>query len=181
MPVERAQDAGKLDTKCHRQRLLQPRAARQHSRCVLAHLRGERRGETVDVSVDQRERVAQLQHEAGVDDVLARCTPMNVAFRLGRGGSDVTRQRRDERNRQVAAFARIAPNRGDIETVDAALRDDCFSGLVRNDANASFRARERRFELEHARDSSPLREHVEHRIGREQRKRHVISPALAPV
>src|SRR4029078_11224333 len=78
--IERAHEAGELHAERQWQRLLEPRTSGEHRVGVLPRALRERGGEAIDVGVDERERVAQLQHETRVDDVLARRAPMDVAF-----------------------------------------------------------------------------------------------------
>ena len=165
--MKRTQNACEL-TPSDRQRLLQPRPAGEHGRGVAPRLAGEYGGEPVDVGFDQRERIAQLQHEARIDDILARRAPVHVAFRLRCRRCDLARQRGDERDRQVARLARVARDRRDVESVGRAFACDRIGGRARDDADARLRLRERRFEVEHPRDARAVREDVAHRVGCEQ-------------
>ena len=87
--VERAQlahgerePARRLEAEGDRRRLLQERPAGHHRVAVPL---GERRGalgDAVQLAHEQVEAVAHLEHQRGVDDVLARRAPVHVAARL---------------------------------------------------------------------------------------------------
>ena len=143
---------------------------------MFACLARERAGEPVEVRFNQRQRIAQLQHEPPVDDILARRAPMHVAFRLRSRCCNLARQRRDERNREVAGVARVARDRRKIEPVRRAFARDRVGRRGGNDADLRFRVRQRRFEVEHPRDACAVAEHVAHRVGGEQRIGHVRLP-----
>ena len=69
---------------------------------MRAHLQGQRGGKSVEVGIDESERVAQLQNQTGVDDVLAGRAPMDIAARGDVDPCHLRSQRRDEGDRQIA-------------------------------------------------------------------------------
>jgi hypothetical protein len=69
----------------------------------------------VRVSKQRIDAGAKAEHGRGIDDVLTRRTPMDIARRLGVRLGDVGGQRLDERDRQVARFGCSFSQRGEVE------------------------------------------------------------------
>ena len=172
MALDRAERGGELLPERHRQRLLQPRAARQRRALVRQRLGGERVGKPRQIDVDQRERLAQLQHQSGVERVLAGRAPMDVTLRIATVRSDRPGQRGNERNRQVAGASRGCGQCGEIVAVGATVAHDGVGGGLRDHAGHRLGPCQRRLEVEHALHARTVREDRGHRIGGELRIGH---------
>ena len=159
--------------------VLQPGAARDRRRAVLAREPRERVGQAHELGVDPVERLAQLQHEPGVDRVLAGGAPVHVA-----GGRRVFllqqhRELPDERDREVAGESGGAREGVGVEAVRAAARGDGRGRRFRDHARPRLGARERFLEVEHRLEARAVGEDRLDRVPAEERcqqSKKTVSP-----
>ncbi len=173
MTPHRVERPGQFETERHRQRLLQPGAAGHHRVAMTSCLRAQRVGKSRDVGVDQVERIVQLQHQRRIQHILAGRTPVHVAPRVAGVGRHRMRQRGDHRYGEVAGIARSVAPRVEIVQFRLALPCDRLRRGDGNHAGCGLRARERRFEVEHALRACAFGENRAHRVGGEQCVRQV--------
>ena len=114
---------------------------------VAARLRRERSCEPVDVRFDQRERVAHLQHECRVDDVLARRTPVHVASGAGAAAATLRVNAETSGMARFPACARRGAIAATSNPSGVAFARDRSAAVARDDADARLRLRQRRFEV----------------------------------
>ena len=176
MTIDRRERRRELQAERNRQRLLKPCATGENRRAMHARLPRQRVGKTRGALVDQLERVTQLEHETGVDDVLAGRAPVHVAPRGRMRRRDARRELRDQRNREIARIARRGRHPREIEIVGAAATADRVGGVERNDADGRFGARERRLEVEHPLNAHAVGKSLPHRIRREEEVEHGAVP-----
>ncbi|MNX75876.1 hypothetical protein D3C86_1073650 [compost metagenome] len=159
--------------------MLQP-GTRHHRRGAVSG--GQRRAgiaQAQQVGVDGVQGVRQLQHGAGIDDVLAGGAPMDVAASLGIAPRHGGGQLLHERDGEVAAGH--GGLREGVEVNHAGIGTDFGddgSGLRGNHAAVRLGAREGRLGIEHAPHRAGIgedREHggtAEHRIGQAGNRGH---------
>ena len=175
--TQRGQHAGELQPERHREALLQP-CSPGHDRCpVQIDLDRQRGIETREIAFEESERIAQLQDERRVEDVLAGRTPVHVAARAGTRFADFFRERGDERNREIARIARRAGDRVAVVEPGATARRDDRGSVGGDDADAGVRSGKGRFDVEHSLHSRALVEERAHRVGREEPRHHVMRRA----
>jgi DNA-binding GntR family transcriptional regulator len=93
----------------------------------------------VDLFLDQCERVADLQHDRSVHDVLRRCAPMHVTA----GFAALLRHLVNDRKDRVTDDVGLLAQQIEVEGVDVRPLRDLVSRLGRNEAAARLGARER--------------------------------------
>ena len=81
VPAERVGPSRRFQSERDRRRLLQPGAARHRGLGIAAREAGRGMLGAAEMAGDGRHRGSKLQHETGVQDVLARCAPVHVAAR----------------------------------------------------------------------------------------------------
>ena len=92
---------------------------------MLARKIGESADDGVELLQQRRQRLAELQHHRGVDDVLAGGAPVDVARGLGVALGDLVGQRLDHRHgERRGAARRLDELRGIVERRIAGLDDD---------------------------------------------------------
>src|SRR4029077_3069884 len=82
VPVDSIEPSGHLEPKGNRRALLQPSAPGDERRFVCRGQASERCREMRQITIDQIERLTQLQHESSIDGVLACGAPMDEGGRL---------------------------------------------------------------------------------------------------
>ena len=108
-----------------RRRRLQQGAAEHRRAAMLAREVGEGVDDGVELLQQRRQRLAELQHHRGVDDVLAGGAPVDVARGLGVALGDLVGQRLDHRHGERGGAARrLDELRGIVERRIAGLDDD---------------------------------------------------------
>ena len=97
--------AGKLEPERHRQRVLHQRARDRERAAVASGERDEALDRDIEIGQQRVDRRAKLQHQRGVDDILAGGAPMHEAggFAVARG--DRLRERVDHGDGEVAGRA----------------------------------------------------------------------------
>ncbi len=160
--VHRRQPAGGLAAEGGRQRLLQPGARDHRRRAMRAGQRGERIGQLPQIGIEQRGRLPPLQHQAGVDDVLAGRAPMHVARGVLVVPCDGGRQLLDQRNGEIARAGRRRAERVQIRRRRGAHRADRRDGLRRDHAGLAFGLRQRGLHVEHRAHGGRIGPHRQH-------------------
>ena len=119
-----------------------------------------------DQGIDRR---AQLEHERGVDDVLAGRAPVHVARRARIGLGDLGGERIDQRDGDIAGGGGRFAQRRDVVAFGARRLGDRVDGARRNDADLRLGARQRDLEIEHALQARAIVERRAHGRARDQR------------
>ena len=118
------------------------------------------RGEALDraVEVDEQgvDRRAQLEHQRGIDDVLAASAPMHEARGLLVVPANLDRQRIDYGKGDVARGAGSLQKRRDVVAVGLAGLADLDGRGCRDHADRGLGAGKRRLEVEHALQARPI-------------------------
>ena len=99
---QRRRIAGGFQPERHRQSLLQPGARHRRRLAMLDRHFRERADGAVKILHQGIDGRAQIEHQRGVDDVLAGRAPMHVAGGIGVAFHDFRGQRLDQRNGDVA-------------------------------------------------------------------------------
>ena len=111
----------------------------------------------------------QLEHQRGVDDVLAGRPPMHVRRGCRIGLGDLGSERIDQRSGDVAGRRGFLAERLDVVALGAGGGGDLVGGERRNDADRRFRACERDLEIEHALQPRAIIQDGAHGGARDQR------------
>ena len=101
-----------LEAEGDRQRMLGVGAPGHRRVAVAARQVDQGRLAARQILVDQLERLTQLQHQAGVHDVLSRGAPMHPAAGVARAG---LAERFDQRHDRIADQLGAAADRGEIK------------------------------------------------------------------
>ena len=122
-----------------------------------------------EVGLDQRQSVAHLQHERGIDDVLRGCALVEAPLQL-------LRQLRlhgfDERNGRDARQPRAVAQSSEVEVLGRSCSDrgcEC----VRHKSAARLYLRQGGLSAQHGGKPRTIGEHGAHRVGGEQRPEKV--------
>jgi hypothetical protein len=118
--------------------------------------RGRRRAG--QVAQDLGDRGAKLQHERGVEHVLAGRAPVHVARRLRIGRGHARGEMTDERDGGVAGPRRLPRDRFQVEVLGpgrVANRSDARAG---DDTRLRLRVGQRRLEVQHGLQARAVRE-----------------------
>ncbi len=138
---------------------------------VPGGLRGKAVGGAVEIVVERIDGVAQLQHQRGVDHVLAGGAPMHEACGFAVALGDFRRQRLHQRNGDVAGRDRVFGDLSKIEAIGAAGGHDRACGRGGNDAGVGFRLCQRRLEIQHPLQPRRVIHHGTHgRAGKQRRE-----------
>ena len=157
MPIDRVEPPGNLRAECRRQRVLHPCAPDHYGRAMFGRKLGEFFRKCFNVGRDASQRTAQLQNEPGVDNVLARRSPMHIAGSFRVIFRDERGQRFDDRNGDVAGRFRTARQCIEIEERRFTLLRNRLNRGFRNDSGLRLRLRQRRLEAEHRLKARPVR------------------------
>ena len=125
-------------------------------------LRRKARNGAVEIGRERIDGGAQIEHERGVDDVLAGGAPVDVARRLLVDLVDLRGQSLDQRDRDVAGIDRGLAEGGEVIVVGPARRPDGPRGVARDDSDQAFRPRQRCLNLEHALEALAIGEQRPH-------------------
>ena len=113
MPVEHGEPHRNLVAERDRQRLLQVSPARHRRVAVALGEAGKDYTQVVQLRLDQRERIADLEDDAGVHDVLRGRAPMDVASGFAAHLSELVHERQD----RIADDLRFVPQEIEIEGI----------------------------------------------------------------
>ncbi len=165
MAGDRAQPAGDLHAEGDRRRLLQPGPPGQRRGRMALGLSRQHLAQTLQVSIDQLPGAAQLQHQAGVHDVLAGCAKMYITFSAGIADGDLLAQRLDQRDRRIAGGGDRFTERGKIVEPGLTGGRNRRDSRLRNQPDPRLRTGQRSFEVEHRLDPARVREDLGHIAG----------------
>ena len=181
MPIDGRQPSRRLQPEGRGQRLLHPGSSHGRRRAVVPGEARQGARERRELVLDQREGLPQLQHEAGVDRVLAGGAPVDEAGRLRVVRGDLGLELVDERDRQVAGLRGSLRQGLGVEELGAALRGDGRGGAGGDHARLRFGARQRRLEVQHALEPRAVGEHLFEGVPAEQRveQAHGAGPLLS--
>ena len=101
-------------------RVLHPGPARHHGIAITIRLESQGRQQLLKQSLSGIQRPAQLEHQSGVDGVLAGGAPVNVARSLGILRFYLRRQLFHQRDGQITGSHRRLAQRGKIDCLVAA-------------------------------------------------------------
>ena len=187
--MHRFQPARNLAPERCRQRLLQPRARHYRRIAMTLRQRSKRVRQSQQIRFDQVRRLPPLQHQTGIDDVLAGGAPMHVARGVFIMLRDSGSQLLDQRDRQVACAGRGIAERFQVQRRLGAHCANRRNGFGRNHAKRAFGLGERSLHIEHRAHGGcigPHRQHgwrgesaIEQSAGHGRIKR-VRSPARCP-
>ena len=145
MAQHRGQDRRHLVAERHRNRLLQVAAPDDRRVAVALGESRERTRDRLQLGVDDREPLADLQHGRGVGDVLRGGAPVAVFAEL------VAAQRvqlRDDTQDRIADALRLRAELLHVDLADVAVADDFVGGLLRNDAEPALHDGERPLDVD---------------------------------
>jgi hypothetical protein len=140
---------GELETERHRQRMLQPGACHDWGVAMLPREGGKARNGAAGIRQQRIDARAQSQHGGGIDHVLAGGAPMHIARSLTICLGDVSGQRLDEGDREIAGTRRGLCQSDKVERAGVAGSRDRASGARWNHARRRLGAREGCFKIEH--------------------------------
>ena len=164
MPLHGGQQSGHLVAEGHGNRLLEV-AAPDHRRVAVAPRQiGQTGGDGGQIILDDRQRLADLEHRRGVRDVLRRGAPVAVFAQL------VAAQRiklRDDAKDGIADPLRLLAQLRHIDLVDGAVLDDLVGGFLGNDFQSGLNAGQRRFDIQVLLSAVLIRPHGAHGVGAE--------------
>ncbi len=159
--AERREPHRALVAEGERQRVLEVGAAGHHVVAVDRSPLGERADHAREIRFEERERVAHLEHERRVHDVLRGRAPVHVRAGFGAREPDEFLRQRDD---GVADIFRPRDDRGAIEFGRARSgRGDRVGRPLRHDAEGRLGARERGLDVQHGLDPAFFREDRAHR------------------
>ncbi|SSL00239.1 Uncharacterised protein [Klebsiella pneumoniae] len=130
--------------------MLHPGPARHHGIAITIRLESQGRQQLLKQSLSGIQRPAQLEHQSGVDGVLAGSAPVNVARSLRISRFYLGRQLFHQRDRQVTGSHRRLAQRGKIDGLVAAGRHNWPDRFRRHHPAGGLRLRQRRFKIQHA-------------------------------
>ena len=131
--------------------------------------RGEPFDGAVEVGDQGIDRRAQLEHERGVDDVLAGRAPMHVARGRRIGLGDLGGERVDQRDGDIAGGDGRFAQRGEVVAFGPAASAIGSTASAGTMPTAASRARQRDLEIEHALHPRAIVEDGAHGRAGEQR------------
>ena len=127
---------------------------------------GSRRRGAIEIREDSRRRALQQQDVRGVEDVLARRTPVHVTRRIAIDRLDLLRQVTDQRNGEHAVGFRFRCDRLEVVSLGTRRRTNGSSGFAGNDAELRLDFGERGFDVEHRLKQIDLVRHRRRRFRR---------------
>ncbi len=148
-PPERIEPSGSLEPEGDGHRLLHPgppdhRRLDMHARVAGGGGRG-----AIELGRDRRYGFPELEHETGIDDVLAGSADMDEARGIRIGLPDLVRHRPDQRDRQVAGLRGLFGERGPVVEGGVARPSDRRQCFARDQADIAGRVRQRDLDIEH--------------------------------
>jgi len=167
--VEQMFEAGRVTEACikptrgdeakgSRQRLLQPGARWQEGFLVPGGEVGKGRRDAVEILLDFAGCGSELQDQAGIERILARCAAVNVTRGVGRTARHDRRQFLDQRNGQVASLWHGLPQRGQVQQICPAGCRNGRCGVLGDESRSGFGAGKGRFEIEDGLDGRDIGE-----------------------
>ncbi len=142
--------------------MLQPGAPGQRRGDVTPGLGSEGFPQLHQISFDQFQRAAQLQHQAGVHCILAGRAQMHVTLGFGIALGDLLAQRLDQRNRRIPCRGNGLTKRGEVVMLGPTCRFDRRNSRLRNQANPCLGPGQCRFEIKHGLNPALIAEHLTH-------------------
>ena len=106
-------------------------------------------GGALETPHDQRHAALELQHEPGIENVLARRPPVHVARSVPVNRLDFPRQVTNERNGKVPIVGCFGRNRTAIVEVGLCRSTNRLHCRARHDAELRLDIGERGFDIEH--------------------------------
>ena len=137
---------------------------------MLSGQRHERVDGAVEIGQQRVDRGAQLEHERGIDNVLAGGAPVHVARGLGVGLGDFGGQCLDERNGHSGGLDRLLAERRDVITLGVRGFRDRIDAGCRDHPDGGLGARQRHLDIEHVLQPRAIIEDGTHRRARHQRR-----------
>jgi hypothetical protein len=122
-----------------------------------------------EVGLDQRQSVAHLQHEGGIDDVLRGCALVEAPFQLLR---EPPLHGFDERNGRDARQSRAVAQSSEVEVLGRGCSDRGCEWF-RYKSAARLYLRQGGLSAQHGGKTRTIGEHGAHRVGGEQRPEKV--------
>ena len=160
VPDQRLQPHRAFKAESDRQSMLQMRAAGHHRVPVCVRLPGKRVDDMYQLLADQRQAIADLQHERRIHDVLGGSAPVRPASRLARCSA----QPLDHANHRIADIARAGGKLGEIQMLDFRRLADCAGCFGWDNAEARLHPRQRRLNIQQALEIRPVVEHGTHGV-----------------
>ena len=159
MPLHRREQRGSFEAEGDRHRLLQIAAAGHRRVAVFGREIRQQARDRRHVSLDEIERVADLQHIGGIGDVLRGCAPVApFTEAVGAQRHDLL----DHAEHGIADPLGLRLELGEIDVLEPALALDLLRGAFRNHPQPCLNARERRLDFEIVPRPRLVREHAPH-------------------
>ncbi len=157
--------------------MLQPGSPGQGHVGITLGLHSKHLAQLRQVRFNQRQRLAQLQHQPGVHHILAGRAQVHVTLGAGIFSGNQFAQGLHQWNRRV-------PRRGNrltegvhiVKRSQARLGNRCDGGL-RNQPDPGLGPGQRRFEIQHALQTSLVAEHLGHAVSGEVSVEQLIARA----
>ncbi len=162
VPVEGRQVGCDLVPEGDRDCLLEIAAARHRGVAVAFREIRKRVRDRHEVRLDEFERLADLQHRRGVGDVLGGGAPMAP---FAETAATQRHQLLHDRQHRIADPLGLSLQLGEVVFSDGTMAQNFIAGVLRNDAEARLRPRQRRFDIEIFLDPVLVREDAPHRLG----------------
>jgi hypothetical protein len=159
---ERIQPSPGFQAERDRRRLLEPRPSRHRRGGVKLRVAGRGLRRAGEVTQDLGHRGAELQHEPGVEDVLAGRAPVHVARRVRIRGRHPRREMADEGDGDVARARRFPRYRAQVVVLGPGRGADGRDGGAGDDSDFGFRVREHGLDVEHGLQARAVREARRH-------------------
>ncbi|MNQ89710.1 hypothetical protein D3C85_1050250 [compost metagenome] len=142
-------------------------------------LAGQSNPQSRQVGFDQAQRIAQLQDQSGVHDVLAGRPKVHVALGCGIAQGNLFAQGLDQGNRRIACQGNGLAEGLKIVEVGLAGRLDRCHRCLRDNSDAGLGARQCGLEIEHALHTALVAEHLPHAAGSEVGIEQLVARWLA--
>ena len=130
--------------------MLHPGPTRHDSIAITIRLESQGSQQLLKQGLSGIQRPAQLKHQSGVDGVLTGGAPVDVTRSLGIPRFYLRGQLFHQRDRQVTGPHRRLAQRGKIDGLVAAGRDNRPDRFRRHHPADGLRLRQRRFKIQHA-------------------------------
>ena len=160
MAADGVEPSRRLQAEGRGERVLHPGARGHGRRAVLHGQPGQRLREPGQLGVEQVQGLAPLQHEPGVQGILAGGAPVHEARGVGIVLRDEGGEAADEGDDGIAGRRRLASQRLDVEVLGPALFRDRRSRRRGDDSGAREGGGEGGLEIQHPLDAGAVGEEI---------------------